>query len=624
MSTEEFGFGEPSVDNPPEPIFPHRASRHDKSLKGNQRPTKRVSQLERESVLVEETKKRRQVRIDAVYGKDTSGDSRVKQDHARSEHDSHPWTRSDGSSVLGTITALKDKLADLSAGEGKKSAGPHRHSFLWGCVEYYNDIGFRIPIYNIVHTFLSFNTHQLLWSQLEFFLVNIAIVSALILALAITFASAVTYPDLVSADARFNVGLPGQNLTTPWDNAFPSTVRDPITKEDLTGKCPYPCYADRVIDWDGTFITGNYSRWWDLTKDVDGTIVQQFNFYCLLSATALCTAVLGTVLLLFIAPLQMFNREENVHSYANALVLKTWTFWIKFCVMAIIFFTVIGTVSFFFSIQYMVYIKFTDNWVANHAEEDAEFLSSEKSYSYVSDATTWIIYAPCLVMMIIVSMGQWAAYTYPFHPFGEKQSVYSVEGYFLFRPFNYLREKLFGYDPRNAAGNEGIAYISEYRLARSLELTEFLVNECGLPQTAQLVGSGPRDLAFDVFMSTASGVPAFEAEIVTAALMDVHIDSVNTLVRLVLTEDTKDWIGQIKGISRGAALVIYSTIRDNKERYLQNAKRKSIATNSWVDDALRESSPERIALKARERANEALAEADRAEAAANSAKGVTM
>lgn len=88
---------------------------------------------------------------------------------------------------------------------------------------YYNDFGYRIPFYNLLHPFITWYNEHILWSQVLAFLNNVLVVQALVLALVCTFYSAVSYPDILAANLRFangwEGGVDGQPgvLRTPWD-----------------------------------------------------------------------------------------------------------------------------------------------------------------------------------------------------------------------------------------------------------------------------------------------------------------------------------------------------------------------------------------------------------------------
>ena len=268
--------------------------------------------------------------------------------------------------------------------------------------KYYNDLFYRIPIYNLVHPFLSTTTDHLYWSQISLFLNNVGLVLALILALACTFYSAVGHTEMMSTEVRFSFGidpagpfaesvgnLPGY-LLTPWDQNFnvsdgpptmegvvkcshPAAAIPPcILGEDLTGKCAFPCFQQRAVDQDNTMVSGAYAKWWyerggENREGRDQSPVAGFNKACINSVGYLTTGLLATVLGLAIAPANPFLGEDNdnTHSQANAIVMYAYTFWMKMYVLIIIFFSVLGFFYFLDTVKFIVYIKFTDEFIEN-------------------------------------------------------------------------------------------------------------------------------------------------------------------------------------------------------------------------------------------------------------------
>lgn len=428
---------------------------------------------------------------------------------------------------------------------------------------YFNSILFRIPVLNLFVPFISSNTEHLLWSQVSAFLNNIGIVNALVLALVVTFHSAVSFQEIQSADIRFDVGYRGthnevynqpQVLATPWDgntctdklaivedhtgqvdkygfefdpekfgnqsvlvkytvgynynqgllddytidksspacnetnmpmNNNPSVLNrslcppaDPNNPgssativladdnmvptdgtfcggsvicstgsyfdeagtevtcqigEDLTGKCGVPCFNARAIDQDGTLVSGNYAKWWyTMRGGEDGgdewkrSIAEHFNAYCILSTALLLTALLATVSILAFAPQNVFIREGNVSSWSNNIVLATYMFWIRIFILVVLVLTVIGVVVFFITIEYVVFIKYSDHYVLEHSETPmAPRLSFtvDSPYAYTFDLILVIIYAPVAILVLVISKAQHSAYTFPLRPYGSKYEL---------------------------------------------------------------------------------------------------------------------------------------------------------------------------------------------------------
>ena len=144
-------------------------------------------------------------------------------------------------------------------------------------------------------------------------------------------------------------------------------------------------------------------------------------------------------------------------------------------------------------------------------------------------------------------LAQYAAYCFPLRPYGTYLELTTKHGYFgsLFRtcfPFCFAKDEapqrqnsnvVYKAKDGQAEPVEPETSYTAYRLKQTHLLTEFLVKEVKLPHTWQAYGSGPRDLAYDVFLSVAGGQPAMEAEIVANALIDNHIDSKYILWEMV-------------------------------------------------------------------------------------------
>ena len=73
---------------------------------------------------------------------------------------------------------------------------------LLGVHHYYNSVWFRLPVVNLFWPFLTTAGEHVLFSQYTAFLNNVAIVTALILALSTTFYAAVSFEEMRAADMR--------------------------------------------------------------------------------------------------------------------------------------------------------------------------------------------------------------------------------------------------------------------------------------------------------------------------------------------------------------------------------------------------------------------------------------
>ena len=192
------------------------------------------------------------------------------------------------------------------------------------------------------------------------------------------------------------------------------------------------------------------------------------------------------------------------------------------------------------TVRLMVYIKYSDQYIETHWDVPVfpGTMDSSSTYKYVADGVFYIVYMPLLLVLAFLSKGQQSVYTYPLRPFATSMHITSKYGYWgdmgrsLFPCFyNDDKDKD---KTRSSNANVELRGPNEptlehdyqaYRMKQVHLLTEFLVHEVNLPHTWQAYGSGPRDLAYDVFLSVAGGTPAMEAEVVANALIDNHIDS---------------------------------------------------------------------------------------------------
>jgi len=233
-------------------------------------------------------------------------------------------------------------------------------------------------------------------------------------------------------------------------------------------------------------------------------------------------------------------------------------------VLVIVLFGVIGFFYFAESLKYMVYIKFSDQWIEENWEDidaDRSIFDSASTYGYVQSCVWAGIYFPIFVMGIFISKGQHSAYTFPMRPHGTFLGIttrYSWAGDFVRRFLCFLCFS--AKDSADDAEHMDDDY-EAYRMKQVHALTHFLVNKVHLPHTWQVHGSGPRGLAYDMFLTTAAGQNTMSAEVVANALVDVHIDSEEILLEMARDNELKTWIGEVPGISMGAAMHII--------RYLQ-------------------------------------------------------
>lgn len=181
--------------------------------------------------------------------------------------------------------------------------------------KYRGKLPYKIPIFNFFYGFYDIDNDPPEWSQITGLLNVLAIVTALLLALVITFYSTVDYEEIQSADLRFSWGgdhpdhpgfrstvqlfrqnarylefaspscfgaansaaciddwEKGGNNVTGWLPAFNTTAADfngAVAGSAMYPWCQYPCYADRPYagsDQATSFASGHYAQAWALRR----------------------------------------------------------------------------------------------------------------------------------------------------------------------------------------------------------------------------------------------------------------------------------------------------------------------------------------------------------------------
>lgn len=453
------------------------------------------------------------------------------------------------SKVVDTFSQTKParnsvEMAEAGAEETSRSALVGAKSFksspylntIFG-YPYYNDLANRFPLYNLFHPFFSGNADIPAWDQISSVVETLAITTALILALVCTFHSALAFPDSLQTDIRFSPGIDAGSWNASDGGIGGLTYNDgaPPCTVCLDGPCDadnyYPCFDDRAIDADGTTVSGNYAKWWyERVNDgrEAGTPVENFNRTCVNSTACLCTALIMSVIILGTGSANVFTRSGAPKSYQRDVVLGTFFWWLKICLILVIVFTVIGIIYFFQTVKYMVMIKYTDHYVADTGTgQNWMSADPEDTYMFVQTIILWLTWLPVVATALIASKAHHHAYTYPIRPWSNIMK-------------DLDEDKL-------------------YRHTTAEHLTTFLRDVCKLPSTHQNVGSGPWGDKFDVFLAQAGGVPACEAEIIAHTLIDAGVDSKDDLIKLIDTDP--GWLKDLPGISLGAAASIVLEVK---------------------------------------------------------------
>lgn len=424
---------------------------------------------------------------------------------------------------------------------GVAQDGPYlmNHTIKGYNITYYNDLGYKIPVYNIFHPFLAPSMDVPTWDQITAVIDILAITTALILALVATFHSAVGFTDAFQADIRFSPGeVPPAGSNVSGLSLLPYNEEFVTCTHSIGEGVNYPCFDDRIIDVDGTTVSGNYALWWYKAVNdhgESGTPIQNLNRFCVLATMTLCSALIMAVLLLGTGSANSFTSSDAPRGYQRDLVLGSYYWWLKGYLLVLVFFTVLGILFFFQTLKFLVVVKFTNLYIVenNGDGEGWPGASSTDTYGFVESIILWLIWLPCIILIVVMSKANHHAYTYPVRPWS-----------------NLSKDKL----------DDNL-----YRREVKNRLTEFLHVHCRLPLGGNddSHGSGPSGNRFDVFLAQAGGTAAMEAEVIALVLIDAGIDNTRDLMDAVRIDN--GWIRDLPCMSLGAATAIVSTCRQLNE-----------------------------------------------------------
>lgn len=405
----------------------------------------------------------------------------------------------------------------------------------------YNSVGHQLPLFNLLWAFLGGRQQGTTWRQLATLMENISIVSALMLALVITFHSAYNFDEIVAADDRFHQDLDG----TRFGGAG---VYRTVSKMD---------FGDSYANWWHGGMAGQNggTRMGDCaepnslecrTSGRQSKASEDFNATCLLSECFLTLALLLAVLVLSTGGITTIGRpsvDTGGHQFVR--VMESYMQFVRIVVVVTLFSALLGLGLFFSLIKMEVFLKFPDFYVEMHGNSGA-FPASPTSfwtsiYGFSHSAVVFFTFFPLFVFGWILSTGQRAVYSFPVEPLTD----------FLEPP--------------------------DERMYSRAALTGFLVktcrlSKCGIDKTADVLdglsptGLDDRDesgLAYRefVFLTAAGGARSSEAEVIADHLYDAGIRTVQELILFVKTGD--DEIYNIAGISMMAASQIIWSVNGN-------------------------------------------------------------
>jgi hypothetical protein len=401
----------------------------------------------------------------------------------------------------------------------------------------YNSVGHQLPLFNLLWAFFGGRRQGTTWLQLSTLMENISIVSALMLALVITFHSAYNFDEIVAADDRFHQDLDGSTFGG-------AGVYRTVSKMD---------FGD------------SYARWWHGgmagqnggTRMGDGNdcavpnslecrtsgrksrVSEEFNATCLLSECFLTLSLLLGVMVLSTGGITTIGRpsvDTSGHQFSR--VMESYMQFVRIVVVVTLFAALLGLGLFFSLIKMEVFLKFPDFYVEMNANSGA-FPASPTSfytsiYGFSHAAVVFFTFFPLFLFGWILSAGQRAVYSFPVEPLTD----------FL--------------EPED-----------ERQFSRAA-LTEFLVKTCRLSKSG--VNKNPKQQGDDdstdlasyrefVFLTAAGGARSSEAELLADHLYDAGIRTVQELILFVKTGD--DEIYNIPGVSMMAASQIIWSVNAN-------------------------------------------------------------
>lgn len=382
----------------------------------------------------------------------------------------------------------------------------------------YNSLGYQIPILNLFYAFIDEGTEPPSWSQVDKLMQNMSIVSALVLTLAITFHSSVTFDEFNLNDARYQ-----------------------RFEDDGVTPLGWRPVGDILLN-DG------YASWWYGTGNEGGTqkgktmtMTQQFNYNMVLSICFLTVCLLSAVMVLVSATTTAIARQSaNVSGHPYRTVMRAYMR--GYCglgvfkiILVVVLSAVLGVVFFFESIKTMTYLKFPDEWVENTRNTQTfGFAMSSTTYGFADAIMVWLVYFALVAFMSIMSLGQRAAYCYPMKPVTVLGKARKEE---------------------------------ELRGQHRAELTLFLAKSCHIPTCVNESLDDIEDGSFkqQAFLTNVGGSQVNEAEVIADALLDAGIMSIFDFKTFV--NEGEGMLFDCPGISIGAATQISWEFQFGKARH---------------------------------------------------------
>lgn len=239
----------------------------------------------------------------------------------------------------------------------------------------------------------------------------------------------------------FESSTSGESITpvnNPWSVVGP--FDDPLnpTCSNGTGTtadclynitCASPCIYDRYVSAYKTIDSKYYSMWQYGEKDKSEIpLSSQFSRDCNISTGFLVTSLFLAITVLALGSPNIFFRDGNsklngyfrganeiTESHQYRTVTKAYFYWIRYVIMIIVSFALIGIIFFFQASKYLTYIKYPDYYVTQNRGLFILGFSPPPDAPY-SQAQSYLLawfWIPVVIALVLLSFGHRAAYLYP-------------------------------------------------------------------------------------------------------------------------------------------------------------------------------------------------------------------
>lgn len=201
------------------------------------------------------------------------------------------------------------------------------------------------------------------------------------------------------------------------------------TKCMVNVTCAAPCFYDRYVA-DYKWIDSKYYGMWQYGQaDKAATpLSSQFSRDINTSCGFLVTSLFLTVVVLALGSPNIFFRNgnrkingyfrggnENSEGHQYRTIARAYFYWVRWVILAIVLFALVGIVFFFEAQKFLTYMKYTD-WYLEQNRGKSIFNSSpppDATYSQAQSYLAIYFYLATFVGFVLISTGHRAAYMYP-------------------------------------------------------------------------------------------------------------------------------------------------------------------------------------------------------------------